>query len=73
MSYAVVLCDRRDDIAAALMLVDDRLEAEALAIELRKVGQRVEVTHVGDALALRSATGASASPDEPGLRDEPVP
>jgi len=73
VSYAVVLCDRRDDIAAALMLVDDRLEAEALAIELRKVGQRVEVTHVGDALAPRSATGATTSPDEPGLRDEPVP
>jgi hypothetical protein len=72
VSYAVVLCDRRDDIAGALMLVDDRLEAEALAIELRKVGQRVEVKHVGDALARRDLATAATTSGEAGPRDEPA-
>jgi hypothetical protein len=70
VSYAVVLCDRRDDIAGALMLVDDRVEAEALAIELRKVGQRVEVRHVGDAASRRNMATVIATIDEVAPEDE---
>jgi hypothetical protein len=52
MPYAVVL-NGREDVAAVLMLLDDRTEAEAIALDIRAAGHGVEVRQVGEGL-LRS-------------------
>jgi hypothetical protein len=51
MSYAVVLSDRPQDAAGVLLMVEDKDEAEQIAIEVRRAGHRVEVRRVGELVA----------------------
>ena len=63
MPYAVVL-DGRDDVAAVLMLLDDRAEAEVIAVEVRAAGHRVEVRQVSEGRSNRwRATTAAPAPN----------
>jgi hypothetical protein len=48
MSYAVVLCDRPQDVSAVLLMVDDENDAEQIAIEVRLAGHEVEVRWVSE-------------------------
>jgi hypothetical protein len=58
MSYAVVLSERSDDIAGVLVMLDDKGDAEQIAIEMRRAGHKVEVRRVSERLA-----GRQSSPD----------
>jgi hypothetical protein len=53
MSYAVVLSDRTDDISGVLVMLDDKGDAEQIAIEMRRAGHEVEVRRVSERLAGR--------------------
>jgi hypothetical protein len=54
MSYAVVLSDRTDDISGVLVMLDDKGDAEQIAIEMRLRGHEVEVRRVSDSLSGRA-------------------
>jgi hypothetical protein len=56
MSYAVVLSDRTDDMAGVLVMLDDKGEAEQIAIEMRRGGHKVEVRMLSEQLARRGST-----------------
>jgi hypothetical protein len=51
MSYAVVLSDRPHDVAGVLVMLEDKAEAELIAIEVRAAGHKVEVREVSERLA----------------------
>jgi hypothetical protein len=51
MSYAVVLSERPQDATGVLLMVEDKDEAEQIAIEVRRAGHRVEVRRVGELVA----------------------
>jgi hypothetical protein len=62
VTFAIV--DReREGIGSVLMLVEERREAEEIAIELRRIGVRAEAL---GAEAVRAATGV-AEPVRPGI------
>jgi hypothetical protein len=67
MPYAVVL-QGRDDVAAVLMMVDDRGEADAIAVGVRAVGHAVEVRQVGEGQLkdLSTASGRARQGDHAG-------
>ena len=47
MPYAVVLAEHRDDPTSVLMLLDDRWDAERVAVELRMFGRPADVRRAG--------------------------
>jgi hypothetical protein len=54
MTYAVVLSDCPHDVAGVLVMLDDKGEAEQIAVEVRRAGHEVEVRQVSERLAERS-------------------
>jgi hypothetical protein len=62
MNFAVMLRSRPATPDSILMLLDERREAEEIAIELRRKGHPVEVRPVGHPAGMRGRTANSPPP-----------
>jgi hypothetical protein len=58
MTHAVVLSDRPHDVAGVLVMLDDKGEAEQIAVEMRRGGHNVEARQVNERLADRTEDAA---------------